>query len=150
MLRTIKQAAEETGISESAIRFYDRRGLLPRMKRNEAGYRLFDDAGIDELYFVNYLRCSEMPIKDIRQIAEWVASGEAPIEKRYSLLVKRREAVRRRIRELTDALGFLDLCCERCEHAMAEGVGTDDFRRAEEAQMLAAMQIIREKRQNMR
>lgn len=39
MDRTIRQAAEETGIAQSTIRFYDRKGLLLAVRRAGKGRR---------------------------------------------------------------------------------------------------------------
>ena len=39
----IKKASEETGVSADTIRYYERIGLIPPIKRNENGVREFDE-----------------------------------------------------------------------------------------------------------
>jgi len=40
----IGELARSVGVNIQTIRFYERRGLLPRAKRNQAGYRCYDMA----------------------------------------------------------------------------------------------------------
>ena len=42
MSYTISEAAEKTGLPPSTIRFYDKEGLLPNIKRKN-GIRVFED-----------------------------------------------------------------------------------------------------------
>lgn len=40
---SIGEAATRLGIPESTIRYYEKKGLLPRMERDEAGRRIFTE-----------------------------------------------------------------------------------------------------------
>ena len=40
---TIKEASNITGLSTSTLRYYDREGLLPFIKRLDSGYRSFSE-----------------------------------------------------------------------------------------------------------
>jgi DNA-binding transcriptional MerR regulator len=61
----IKEAAERLGISQRAIRFYEKKGLLAPARR-ESGYREFDGDDIWRLQTIVALREAGMPIADIR------------------------------------------------------------------------------------
>ncbi|WP_379547003.1 MerR family DNA-binding transcriptional regulator [Oceanobacillus sojae] len=54
---TIKKASEKVEVPVSTIRYYDNEGLLPFIKRDENGYRMFRGrfilAGINRLYACN-------------------------------------------------------------------------------------------------
>ena len=39
----IGELAAQTGIAASTIRFYEKQGLLPKVPRNDGGYRVYDD-----------------------------------------------------------------------------------------------------------
>lgn len=52
---TIKRAAELVGVSESALRSWERRYRLKVAKRNSAGYRLYDDEALRILHNMNQL-----------------------------------------------------------------------------------------------
>ena len=149
MLRTIKQVAEETGIPASAIRFYDRHGLLPAGQRDEHGYRVFDDAAVRELYIVDYMRLADMPVRTIRRFADWCDTDGGSIQERLDLFDEQYKQVRRRIDELTDALAILDESRARCRQALADGIDDDTFRIRNEEAMVDAVQNMRRNRQNM-
>ena len=71
MSYTISQAAQMTGISPSAIRYYDKEGLLPQVERKN-GIRLFSDMDIRWLHLLTCLKNTGMPIKRIRQQRQFV------------------------------------------------------------------------------
>ena len=43
---TIKQVSQLTGLSISTLRYYDREGLLPELRRRESGYREFGESDL--------------------------------------------------------------------------------------------------------
>ena len=49
----IGELAEATGMSRQAIRFYERKGLMPEASRGPNGYRVYDDSTLARLRFVN-------------------------------------------------------------------------------------------------
>lgn len=65
---TILDAERETGLERSAIRFYEREGLIsPRREKN--GYRDYSEEDVTVLKRVKLLRELEMPLEDIRALA---------------------------------------------------------------------------------
>ena len=45
----IGELAAAAGVSVQAVRLYERRGLIPRARRSEAGYRVYDRLDLDIL-----------------------------------------------------------------------------------------------------
>ena len=73
----IKQAAERLGISQRAIRFYEKQGLLSPSRQQHNGYREFGEEDIWRLQTIVALREAGMPIADIRTaLAEIDAKDE--------------------------------------------------------------------------
>ena len=48
----ISELADEAGVTTSAIRYYERIGLLPGPARTDSGYRSYDDDAVARLTFV--------------------------------------------------------------------------------------------------
>ena len=65
-LYTIGDAAAELGMPASTIRFYEKNGLIPNQQRSSDGRRLFDEDDLEWMRFVERLKVSGMPIKEIR------------------------------------------------------------------------------------
>lgn len=57
-----------TGLSISSLRYYDSKGLLPNLKRDKEGNRIFTKKDIQSLKVIECLKISEMKIKDIKKI----------------------------------------------------------------------------------
>ena len=63
---TIGQIAEKFDLSISTIRYYDKEGLLPNIKRKN-GIRQFDDQDLEVFLVIECLKKSGMQIKEIKQ-----------------------------------------------------------------------------------
>lgn len=49
----IGELAERTGLATSAIRYYERAGLLPKAKRRSNGYREYDENTLEQLHVID-------------------------------------------------------------------------------------------------
>ncbi|MEJ2111254.1 MAG: MerR family transcriptional regulator [Acidobacteriota bacterium] len=67
---TIKSLAEVSGLSRSALLYYDRLGLLKPTGRNRAGYRLYSNADIRRLQEVCMYRQMGISLKEIKRILD--------------------------------------------------------------------------------
>jgi len=61
----IGQAAAASAVSSKMIRHYEALGLLPKVPRNAAGYRQYDDASVHTLRFIRRARDLGFSIKEI-------------------------------------------------------------------------------------
>lgn len=117
---TIKQVAEDFDLSISTIRYYDKKGLLPFVSKNESGYRIFTDADLNLIKTIVCLKNTGMPIKDIRTYIEYVMAGPNTIEQRKTLLKKHKRAVLQKQKMLTENLQEIDFKLNRYESADAK------------------------------
>lgn len=108
---TIGDAADELGMPASTIRFYEKNGLIPNQQRSGGGIRLFDEDGLEWIRFVERLKVSGMPIKEIRDYIELYLQGDSTIEERRRIVYERREAIERQLEELKLARDFIEYKC---------------------------------------
>ncbi|HCT76271.1 MAG TPA: heavy metal-responsive transcriptional regulator [Micromonosporaceae bacterium] len=73
---TVGQAAKRIGISAKAIRLYERRGLLPTVRRTESGYRLFDETDLGILRFIRRARSIGLGLDEIKDVLSLQRSGQ--------------------------------------------------------------------------
>lgn len=52
-----------------AVRFYERRGLLPMARRSESGYRLFDEQDLRRLEFIRRAKLLGLSVRKIGELA---------------------------------------------------------------------------------
>jgi MerR family copper efflux transcriptional regulator len=62
----IKEAAEETGLSEDTIRYYERIGLLPRIQRKENSHRLYGPEDIEKMRLIRCLKKTGMSLDEMK------------------------------------------------------------------------------------
>lgn len=96
----IKTLARKTGLSDSAIRYYESIGLLPEPERRPNGYRDYDEADVARLQFVAGARALDFSLDDIAEILALRDRREAPCRVVLDLLQEKEEEVSRRIAEL--------------------------------------------------
>ena len=107
-LYTIGDAAAELGMPASTIRFYEKNGLIPNQQRSSDGRRLFDEDDLEWMRFVERLKVSGMPIKEIREYIQLYIEGDSTIEERRRIVYERRAAIDAQLEEnLSDHSEYL-------------------------------------------
>ena len=72
----IGEAAEQSGLATSAIRYYESLDILPKPERTTSGYRGYSSDDLDLLRFVARLRGLEFPLSDVREIVALRRDGK--------------------------------------------------------------------------
>lgn len=89
---TVHEVSVLTGVTERALRHYDRIGLLPPAATSAAGYRLYDEASLERLSAILLFRELQFPLKDIRGILDSPTfERNRALEQQVRLLELRRE-----------------------------------------------------------
>ncbi len=104
---TIAEIADRTGVTAHTLRYYERIGLLA-VARDAAGHRVYDAAAYARVVFLNRLRMTGMPIRDLRRYVDLVGAGEDTVPERLEMLLEHRAAVRRQLQELAFALETIE------------------------------------------
>lgn len=107
-VKTIKDAADKTGLTTHTIRYYEKEGLLNLVPRDRAGRRIFGEADLDWLGYLTCLRLTGMPIATMRRIAELQAQGDTTIPERRRLLETHRHDLVEKLDQIHSALDRLD------------------------------------------
>lgn len=105
---TVKEAAQITGLTEHAVRFYTDKGLVPSVRRNEHNVRIFDEESINWLYGVKCLKQSGMPIEAIKEYVDLCLEGDSTVPQRYTLMMKHKEAALAKLEEIQRHVAHLE------------------------------------------
>lgn len=117
---TIGQVSEMFGLPISTLRYYDKEGLFPGMRRT-SGIRQFDKEQLESLRVIECLKKSGLEIKDIKQFMAWCAQGSETYAQRRELFLKQREHVEAEIQRLNQVLDMITYKCWYYEQAMQDG-----------------------------
>lgn len=118
---TIKEATEIMQLPATTLRYYDKEGLLPYIKRLDSGYRIFSDRDLEMLKIIECLKKTGMSIKDIKQFTNWVEKGDDTLQERYHMFLERRRVVQAQMEELQKTLNLIEYKCHYYEEAIAAG-----------------------------
>ena len=99
MSYSISEVAKMLNVSPYTIRYYDKEGLFPLVKRVN-GIRVFEDKDFPWLRMLNCLKNLNMPIKKIKEYVDLALKGDGTLKERYQLILEQEENIEKQIREL--------------------------------------------------
>jgi len=102
---TAKQAAAISGFSMETVRYYERIGLLPQVRRNSAGRRAFTEIDLKWLGLLRCLRDTGMPIAEMLRFVGLMGGGTATTTERIELLEAHQVRVEEQLVRLEKHLG---------------------------------------------
>jgi MerR family mercuric resistance operon transcriptional regulator len=65
---TIGKVAELSGVSIGTIRFYERKGLTAKARRNASGYRIFSQEMLERICFIKWSRDLGFSLQEISEL----------------------------------------------------------------------------------
>lgn len=71
----IGQVAEQTGVSVDTIRFYERRGVLPKPERRASGYRVYTEATFERIRLVKTLQALGFTLDEVVDALRTIEEG---------------------------------------------------------------------------
>jgi MerR family transcriptional regulator, aldehyde-responsive regulator len=104
MAFTIKEASERLGCPPHTIRFYEKEGLLPYIKRDKNGNRLFEQDHLDWIRLMTCFRATGMKLSLLKEMVDLALDGDSTIPQRKAILNQYKEDLFRRQNELAEAL----------------------------------------------
>jgi MerR family mercuric resistance operon transcriptional regulator len=114
---TIGQLAKESGVNLETVRYYERRGLLPKPPRSASGYRLFPAEATRRLRFIQRAKELGFSLKEIRELLSLRASPSktsAEIRTRTEAKIADIEAKIRTLDSMKKTLLKLTKSCAGC------------------------------------
>ena len=110
----IGEAANETGITAKAIRYYETIGLIAAPERTESGYRQFSDKAVQTLHFVRRARNLGFTVSQISELLSLYGdTGRASADVR-SIALARIAEIERKMAELASMRSTLSHLAEKC------------------------------------
>lgn len=101
---TIKEASERLGCPAHTIRYYEKEGLLPYIKRDKNGNRLFEQEHLDWIRLMACFRATGMKVSLLKEMVDLALDGDSTIPKRKAILNQYKEELYKKQLELDQAL----------------------------------------------
>jgi len=110
---TIKQTAEQIGITEDTIRYYEKIALLPRADRKDNGHRIYRRKDIDTIRLISCLKKTGMSLEEMRPfLAVSVDADPAEYPELAERMRSHREYIVSQIASLQQVVDFIDMKLE--------------------------------------
>lgn len=118
---TIKEVSEKYSITQDALRYYERAGMIPPVTRTAGGIRDYQD---EDLAWVELALCMRSAGLSVEAISEYVRLsrlGDGTIKDRLALLQRQRNILLEQQRQIAGTLDRLNYKISRYEDAMRTG-----------------------------
>lgn len=103
----IKEVAEQFGMLPTTLRFYEEKGLIPAVPRDENGVRDYGTFEINWIRFICCMRSAGCSIAMLQEYSRLCRAGDGTIPERLELLKQQYAALEKRERELQESLKVL-------------------------------------------
>ncbi|MFA6796744.1 MAG: MerR family transcriptional regulator [Bacilli bacterium] len=107
---TIGEISKMFNLPISTLRYYDKQGLFPFIKR-KSGIREFGDQEIETIKVIECLKKSGLEIKRIKIFMKWCMEGKSTYLKRKELFVEQKARVEEEIKRMNQVLSVLRYKC---------------------------------------
>ncbi|HIU04157.1 MAG TPA: MerR family transcriptional regulator [Candidatus Coprousia avicola] len=104
----IAEVAQQFDITPDTLRYYERIGLLPRIKRTASGVRDYSEADCGRIEFIKCMRGANVSIEALQEYMRLLDLGDATIAERKAILEKQRDIAQARIAEMQAGLDRLN------------------------------------------
>lgn len=118
---TIGEAARDSGVKVTTIRFYESRGLLPAPPRSGGGQRLYAPRDVARLRFIRHARDLGFDMAALAGLLDLADHPNAPCADADRLAEARLADVRRRIAALQALERELERMLAECRHGQVGG-----------------------------
>lgn len=110
------EVAERAGIGVEALRFYERKGLVPEPPRSANGYRRFPPETVRRLRFIQRAQSIGFSLAEIGELLDLRVEPETDCEEVQKRAATRLRQVEEKIRDLERVRATLGRLVDACVH----------------------------------
>ena len=115
----ISQTAREAGVNTQTLRYYDRRGLLPKPPRRGAGYRDYPADAVRIVRFIKHAQELGFSLDDIEELVRLRGVRRGERQKVRAIAERKIGDIDRKIAQLQSMRDALDQLAASCRHGTA-------------------------------
>lgn len=117
---TIKEVSKKFDISQDTLRYYERIGLIPHVKRNKSGIRNYTEDDCKWIEFAKCMRGAGLPIEMLIEYLDLFQQGDETIAARKALLIEQRDQLMSRLEEMQKTLERLNSKIDHYEQGLGK------------------------------
>ena len=115
---TIKDMCQKLNLTVHTVRHYCDMGLVPNLRHDKNGNRIFDEESINWLQGAKFLRASGLSIPEIRHYFSLCQMGKSSIKEREDILIRLKSESEKELAELQQRIDCLSDKIARCQNVI--------------------------------
>ena len=104
---TIKEISQEFDLTKDTIRYWEKEKLIPPVKRDENGYRVYDQYEENWIFYIKVLRKAGMQVKRIKYFVNLYRDGSSS-DRRKRLLIEQRGQLKKQMTKIQKTINYLN------------------------------------------
>ena len=122
---TIKDICKKLDLTIHTVRHYCDMGLVPNLRHDKNGNRIFDDESVNWLQGAKFLRASGLSIPEIRHYFSLCQTGKSTIKERMDILIQLKSESEKELMALQNRINCLSDKIAHCQNII-DTDGEDD------------------------
>ncbi len=110
----IGELSARTHVHIETIRFYEKKGILPKPARSDAGRRIYDEEDVKLLNFIHKCRNLGFSLKEIESLLSLVDKGDYTCKQVHEITCQHANEVREKIDDLNRMERVLTKMADQC------------------------------------
>lgn len=105
---TINEISKKFSLSKDTLRYWEKEKLIPTVKRDKNGYRVYDTKEQNWVFYIMVLRKAGMSIKKLKKFVNLYMKYSLTAEIRKHLLIVQRSQLNKEIINIKKTVNYLD------------------------------------------
>ena len=119
---TIKEVCEKYNVTADTLRYYERVGVIPEVRRTAGGIRDYSEEDIKWVETAICFRSARMPIDLLIEYVRLYRKGDETLRDRLELLIEAKKRILDERKKYDDALAKIDYKISKYDEAVKTGV----------------------------
>jgi DNA-binding transcriptional MerR regulator len=111
----IAEVAVKFDLTQDALRYYEKIGLIPKVKRTSGGIRSYTEYDYGWIDFIKCMRNAGVQVNALVEYVKLFEQGNSTTEMRKYILVRERDRIAAQVAEMQRTLDRLNVKIERYE-----------------------------------
>lgn len=117
---TIAEICARFDLSQDTLRYYEKIGLIPTIKRRSSEIREYSEEDCKWIEFIKCMRSAGLTIEFLSEYVRLFKEGDSTLDKRRILLIEQRQQLRDPMIEMQTTLERLDRKVDRYDTLVRE------------------------------
>jgi len=109
------EVAEKADVNPETLRYYEQKALIPKPRRSDGGFRLYDESYVDRLHFIQRAKDLGFTLAEIKGLLDLRVDDEATCQDVKAQAEDKLADVEEKIRDLKRIRDALAQLAETCE-----------------------------------